>query len=296
MPNNPVTQSVRSFYKRINEERRLYYAMPRNSNSRRQGIFWLLTIPSYNFTPYLPPRCSWIKGQLECGNQTGYLHWQIIVALTTKGSLATVIGMFGNVNAELSRSEAASEYVWKEDTRVDGTQFELGAKPIRVNSKTDWEQVWTAAIAGNFMAIPAHCRISSYSALRSIRSDNDSPKPMERTCVVFWGATGTGKSRRAWDEAGMDAYSKDPRTKFWCGYQSERHAVIDEFRGGIDIAHLLRWIDRYPVRVEIKGSSMPLCVDKFWITSNLSPDNWYPDVDVETLSALRRRLNVTHFA
>lgn len=32
-----------------------------------------------------------------------------------------------------------------------------------------------------------------------------------------------------------------------------------------------------------------------WITSNLSPDQWYPDLDAETLSALKRRLNITHF-
>lgn len=93
----------------------------------------------------------------------------------------------------------------------------------------------------------------------------------------------------------MDAYSKDPRSKFWCGYQGDKFVVIDEFRGGIDISHLLRWLDRYPVRVEIKGSSVPLCAEVIWITSNLSPDAWYPDIDPETLAALRRRLNITHF-
>jgi len=71
--------------------------------------------------------------------------------------------------------------------------------------------------------------------------------------------------------------------------------VVDEFRGGIDIAHLLRWCDRYPVIVELKGSSTVLSATKIWITSNLSPDDWYPELDVETKAALRRRLNITHF-
>jgi len=118
---------------------------------------------------------------------------------------------------------------------------------------------------------------------------------MERICMVFWGKTGTGKSRRAWEEAGMDAYCKDPRTKFWDGYQDEENVVIDEFRGGIDISHLLRWLDRYPVRVEIKGSSKPLKAKKIWITSNLSPLMWYPLIDEETLAALMRRLIVEEF-
>ena len=80
---------------------------------------------------------------------------------------------------------------------------------------------------------------------------------------------GTGKSRRAWSEATLSAYCKDPRTKFWCGYTTQSNVVLDEFRGGIDISHVLRWLDRYPVRVEIKGSSRPLLATTFWITSNL---------------------------
>jgi len=100
----------------------------------------------------------------------------------------------------------------------------------------------------------------------------------------------------AWEQAGFDAYPKDPRTKFWDGYRQHENVVIDEFRGGIDIAHLLRWFDRYPVCVEIKGSAVVLNAKKIWITSNLSPDEWYPGLDEDTRNALRRRFRlVTHF-
>lgn len=70
---------------------------------------------------------------------------------------------------------------------------------------------------------------------------------------------------------------------------------MDEFRGGIDVAHLLRWLDRYPCCVETKGSSRPLLARKIWITSNLDPRQWYPDLDEDTRAALLRRLNITHF-
>jgi len=263
--------------------------------SRRQGIFWLLTIPQHEFTPYLPLSCQWIKGQLEIGQVNGYLHWQIVVAFKTKTSLKGVRDCFGNVHAELSRSSAANAYCWKEDSRREGTQFELGVFTFARNSKTDWESVWSAAKSGNLEAVPAHCRVVNYGALRRIGSDYSRAVGMERECHVYWGPTGTGKSRRAWDEASMEAYCKDPRTKFWDGYQMEQNVVIDEFRGGIDIAHLLRWLDRYPVRVEIKGSSKPLCATKIWITSNLDPTRWYPDCDQETVNALLRRLTIVDF-
>nr|WAE42545.1 MAG: replication associated protein [Cressdnaviricota sp.] len=261
---------------------------------RRQGIFWCLTIPGHMFVPYLPPSICWIRGQLERGDG-GYVHWQLLCAFRKKESLAGVRSCFGEFHAELSRSEAAAEYVWKEDTRIAGTQFELGCKPIRRNASIDWESIWTAATLGQLMSIPASIRIQSYRTLCQIRADNAKPIGMERTCVVFWGRTGSGKSRDAWAAAGMDAYPKDPRTKFWCGYSGQGNVVLDEFRGGIDVGHILRWLDRYPVIVEKKGSSEVLTSTNFWITSNLDPRLWYPDLDDETQSALLRRLNITHY-
>lgn len=135
----------------------------------------------------------------------------------------------------------------------------------------------------------------SYRTLRAIASDHSTPRAIVRTVYVFWGRTCTGKSRRAWDEAGDGAYGKDPRSKFWDGYTGQEAVIIDEFRGGIDISHILRWTDRYPVRVEIKGSSRPLDAARIWITSNVDPRSWYPDLDPETLDALLRRFNITHF-
>lgn len=133
-----------------------------------------------------------------------------------------------------------------------------------------------------------------YNSLKRIAVDHMVPVGIERRVEVFWGTTGVGKSRRAWDEAGLDAYPKDPRSKFWDGYRGQEHVVIDEFRGGIDIAHMLRWLDRYPVIVEVKGSSVVLKATRIWITSNIPPEQWYPDLDEETKAALLRRLNVTH--
>lgn len=94
---------------------------------RRQGIYWLLTVPEHCFTPYLPPCCVWIKGQLEKGSETGYLHWQICCAFSKKASLKTCQSTFGTgCHFELTRSSAAGDYVWKDDTAVVGTRFEFG--------------------------------------------------------------------------------------------------------------------------------------------------------------------------
>ena len=263
--------------------------------ARRQGIFWLLTIPGHHYMPFLPSTCCWIRGQRETG-EGGFDHWQLLAAFSQKKTLSQVRDTFGPFHAELSRSDAAADYVWKLDTRIEGTQFELGTRPFRRNSKPDWDAVWTAATGGAVESVPSNLRVLHYRTLRNIAADYARPVAIDRIVYVFWGGTGLGKSRRAWDEAGVDAYCKDPRSKFWCGYSDQKHVILDEFRGGIDPSHLLRWLDRYPVIVEVKGSSRPLLATHIWITSNVSPDNWYPDLDPETKLALRRRYNlVVHF-
>jgi len=268
-----------------------------------QGTFWILTIPHDHFNPLKfgalgsnvlssdAGSVVWIKGQLELG-ESGFRHWQLVCAFGSRQSLRQCKQVFGReAHCELTRSDAAEAYVWKDDTSL-GARFCFGIKPIRRNSKVDWESVWTAAQSGNLDTIPANVRVVNYRTLRNIASDYDHPESMVRSTVVFWGPTGTGKSRRAFEEAGVGAYYKDPRTKFWCGYQGQEHVVIDEFRGGIDIAHLLRWVDRYPVIVETKGSSRPLKAARFWITSNLDPTFWYPETDYQTQAALLRRMEV----
>ena len=135
------------------------------------------------------------------------------------------------------------------------------------------------------------------STLASIAADYSPPVGHVKDVQILWGVTGSGKSRRAWDEAGISAYCKDPRSKWWCGYRGEVNVIIDEFRGVLDVSHLLRWFDRYPCRVETKGGSRPLAACKFWITSNVDPRLWYPDLDQETQAALMRRFTrITHFS
>jgi len=268
-----------------------------NGRNRLQGIFWLLTIPATDWIPptALPDKIVWIRGQREIG-EGGYEHYQVLVAFATKNTLQQCKASFTETtHAELSRSEAAGKYVWKEESSVANTRFEYGSKPFRRNSRTDWDAIWDLAKVGDLLAIPASVRIQSYGNLRRIGSDYSIPLGMERNCKVYWGPTGTGKSRLAWSEGGMDAYPKDPRTKFWDGYQGEGAVIIDEFRGAIDVSHLLRWLDRYPVRVEVKGSSRVLAAQTFWITSNLPVEQWWPEIDPLTLAAFRRRVSVTEF-
>lgn len=196
-----------------------------------QARYWMLTIPVHAFTPWLPPQCSYIIGQIEKGNDTGYLHWQIVVYFSKKVTLRTVRSIFGDFHAEQTISAKANDYCNKDDTGVAGTRFELGKKSIKRANSDDWERVLTHAKDGDFNQIPADILIRNYSSLKRIHVDNIKPVAQEKEVYVFWGRTGTGKSKRAWEEASLQAYPKSPTTIWWCGYQNHENVVIDEFRG-----------------------------------------------------------------
>jgi len=257
--------------------------------------YWLLTIPQHGYTTFRPSSVLYIRGQLERGADTGYLHWQLLAVYPKQVRLPQLKRDFGELcHAEPSRSDAADQYVWKDETSVDGTRFELGEKPLNRNKSQDWDAIRQSAKRGSLDEIPADIFVRHYNSLRRISADYAEPAAIEKRVVVLWGPTGTGKSRRAWAEAGLAAYPKDPCTKFWCGYRGQQHVVLDEFRGSIGISHMLRWLDRYPVVVEQKGSSCVLSATTIWITSNLDPRDWYPDLDDATKAALLRRLEIIH--
>lgn len=273
----------------------------------KQHQYWIFTIPDPGFDYVItqaafkdlvePTELAYIRGQLESGAISEYLHWQVVGYFSRKVSFTRAKSLFSKhfgdgIHLEPTRSDAARQYVWKDDTAISGTRFEFGQLPVRVNSKVDWSLVRSSALSGDFTSIPDRIFISHYGSLRRIASDYGRASPGQRLVRVYWGPTGTGKSHRAWLEATFSAYPKGPTSKFWDGYQGESSVVLDEFRGQVEISHLLRWTDKYPVLLEIKGAAVPLKYTRLWITSNLHPRDWYPTLDNSTYLALERRLEI----
>lgn len=131
------------------------------------------------------------------------------------------------------------------------------------------------------------CR-SGYTIMRNVRLPPR--RRMDLECVWLWGPTGTGKSRLA-SEVYPNAFRKNPRTKWWHGYEYEGTVIIDDFAPeGVNIDYLLRWLDVHPCRVETKGGEMELYARKFIITSNFRPEEVYPNHP--QLPALMRRITM----
>lgn len=105
------------------------------------------------------------------------------------------------------------------------------------------------------------------------------------------GAAGVGKTRFAYERGMRDGgvwMSHDPTLKWFDGYDGQKHAIIDDFRGGSSFEWLLRLLDVYPLRVPVKGSFVDWTPEIIWITSNEDVERWYPDQ--ADYSPLKRRI------
>jgi len=111
--------------------------------------------------------------------------------------------------------------------------------------------------------------------------------PYESIVVdCYWGSTGTGKTRKAYDEnPGLYSW---PGGLWFDGYSGESVLLLDEFDGSqIPFRDLLRILDRYPLRVAVKGGFKHAAWKKVVITSNKVPSSWYP---FEDFAPLERRI------
>lgn len=110
---------------------------------------------------------------------------------------------------------------------------------------------------------------------------------------VYWGAPGTGKTRIAADKFGVENIftlsfgDGCSGSIWWDGYQSQDIIVIDDYSGEFNYRFLLRFLDRYPVRLQIKGGYTFRVATKIYITSNCRPEQWHR---LEPFEPLRRRI------
>jgi len=171
-------------------------------------------------------------------------------------------------------------------------------KLFKLNSKVDWSVQLELAKKRKWEELNPGVYIRNYNALKKIGTEYAvAPSRPNMKVIVHWGITGAGKSHKVFEALkDKEYYIKDSETKWFDGYKGEKIGVIDEFRGTINIAKVLKWWDKWPCNVEVKGGQVPLEIDTWYVMSNISPEDWYPDIDTATKDALMRRISErTHY-
>nr|QKV51250.1 putative replication associated protein [Crucivirus sp.] len=94
---------------------------------------------------------------------------------------------------------------------------------------------------------------------------------------IYWikGPSGAGKTRWCYEQAPM-AHFSSRNLQWWDGYSDQEDVIVDDFRGDFCTYHeLLRICDRYPYRVQVKGSSCELLAKRIFFTSCMLPTEVY---------------------
>lgn len=175
--------------------------------------------------------------------------------------------------------EHARAYCMKMDTRlnIDIAPVELGRFYEKEQGKrTDYDDVRHDLQLG--FGMQHIVNNYSYTAVRFAEKYLEyNIGPRETPPVVYWlhGPTGCGKTRWAIEHY-PNAWMSMGNLKWWDGYVAQTEIIIDDFRGDFCTFHyLLRVLDRYPMRVEIKGGSRELRATTIIITSCHKPENVY---------------------
>ena len=122
-------------------------------------------------------------------------------------------------------------------------------------------------------------------------------RPLEVS--YLYGASGAGKTRSIYE-------AHDPRSIYrvtnyraakgisFDGYHGQEVLVFEEFSGQVPIEDMLNYLDIYPLTLPARYSDKTACYTTVYITSNISLEEQYPDIQrykLETWRAFLRRIH-----
>jgi hypothetical protein len=109
----------------------------------------------------------------------------------------------------------------------------------------------------------------------------------------YYGSTGSGKSRAAQEEAGVEAHWQPADNVWWDGYEGQANVVIDDYRPNFcPFSYLLRLFDRYPLTLQVKGATVQFVAKVIWVTSNKRPEEHWAGRGDEDVAQLLRRISL----
>lgn len=98
----------------------------------------------------------------------------------------------------------------------------------------------------------------------------------------FVSPTGWGKSYSIWDAFKEVATVEFGASQEWFISAEKEIMLFDEFCGQIRCQKMLKYLDKYPIALPIKGGHRPCYWKAIFICSNTRPDEWYTREDEKT--------------
>lgn len=173
---------------------------------------------------------------------------------------------------------------------AQGKRNDLGFVKDAIDSGTSVGEIIATSGAG-FAAGAKHLQFfMHYEAYKKRRTEFVMPE-----VFVYYGATGTGKTRKAYEDTSYDLaetwrWTPGAGATFFDGYCGQDNVIFDEFRGQIPLGNMLTLLDGYPMTVQVKGSSVHWSPIKVILTSPIHPKEWYTSMGDDKIDQLLRRI------
>lgn len=272
---------------------------PDNNTKTKTCCRWAFTLYDLETDPKDWPGIKYLIYQLEKCPTTGREHYQGYVIFKSTKRLAGLKKIHPTCHWEYPKgtTEENWHYCTKphqgcvckhctenpESSRLGGP-WSVGTKPNGPGSRTDIISAKAMFDQGKtfeevFQTEEHHNTILQYTHAYRVYSFITQPKrTMNTLCTISFGTTGVGKS--SWlQETYPDAYWKETRDQWWCGYSGQEHVVVDEYYGEWLPHTLLRLLDKTPYTVSIKGSHAQFNSRCIHITTNQNPFDWYKSME-----------------
>lgn len=188
----------------------------------------------------------------------------------------------------------------------DGNFTEIGTMP-KQGRRTDIAEFRDAILAGMteeelIMEFPNEmARFDRfYQRCRNIVLKKEAKLMNEVEVVVIEGKPGIGKTKYVYDSENIDDVYKletgdgSDKSLFWDGYNGEPVILIDDFNDNFKIDYMLRLLDRYPMKLNIKGGYTWKTAKRIYITCNTPVKNWYPYESNDHREGIFRRITKIH--
>lgn len=227
-----------------------------------------------------------LQGQLECDRRM------------TRRAVNRLLGNRCWLAVRRGSFEQAKEYCEKDgDFVVYGERVSEGR-----GKRTDLDNLKADLNDGKSLQEISNEHFGSFlryrRAIVAWKNLNTEARAWQCSVIVYWGRTGAGKTKTVYDNVSdfSEVYAH-PGGQWFDGYHGQKIVLFDDFGGSeFKITYLLKLLDRYPMRVPIKGDFVQWVPHEVYITSNRSPEDWYPGANSEHVAALFRRLtNIVHF-
>ncbi|AXH76632.1 MAG: helicase [Circoviridae sp.] len=252
--------------------------------------------------------CTYTVFQWEICPETKKEHVQGYSEFKHGVRWTTFQNRIGPAHCEKRRGTSfeAAEYCKKTDSRhPQSTPVEYGTASGGQGTRTDLASAADGIMRGCSLRQVAIedpvCFVRHHRGLTALQT---TLRLMKRTwkpeVVILWGPPGTGKTRSVYDTHGFDNVYEVPTPRsgsevWFDGYQGEEVILVDDFYGWLRWSFLLKFIDRYPQDLPVKGGFTPNLARKIYFTSNQDPMQWYSYSERMQWDALARRVDDIQF-